>query len=150
MILSMNIDFIKGEGRKYRLRFDTRCEKSGEIIKANFKTKDNQIVCSKEFHLLPTFHTNELLYIPTFANTPLERVNFEFSDLQSAVWIKNISFQKADVTIADPNDHFLIVVNDRKVPQTIPIASGFVNLWGRKKKGSMVLKPFSSAILFKK
>jgi parallel beta-helix repeat protein len=150
MILSMNIDFIKGEVRKYLLRFDTRCDKSGEIIKANFKTKDNQIVCSKEFHLLPTFHTNELLYIPTFANKPFERVNFEFSDLQSAVWIKNISFQKADVTIADPNDHFLFVVNDRKVPQTIPIGSGFVNLWGRKKKGSMVLKPFTSAILFKK
>ena len=148
MILSMNIDLKKGKQQTYLLRFDTRGEKSGEIIKANFKTKDNQIVCTKEFQLKPTFQTNELLYVPAFANTPFERVNFEFSDSQSPVWIKNISFQKADVTIPDPKDHFLLLVNDQGYPQTIPIGNGYLNVSGRVEK-SLVLKPYSSAILFK-
>ena len=148
MILSMNIDFNKDKQQKYLLRFDTRSEKSHEIIKANFKTKDNQIVCSKEFRLKNNFHKNELLYVPAFVNTPFERVNFEFSDPESAVWIKNITFQEANVTIPDPNDHFLLLVNDKGYQQTMPIGGGYINVAGKGEK-SVVLKPYSSAILFK-
>ena len=148
MILAMNIDFKKGKQQKYLLRFDTRGEKSGEIIKANFKTKDNQIVCSKEFRLLPTFHTNELLYVPAFVNAPFERVNFEFSEPESAVWIKNITFQEADVTIPEPKDHFLFLVNDQGSSRTMSIGGGYLNVSGKCEK-SVVLKPYSSAILFK-
>lgn len=149
MILSMNIDFRRGEERKYLLRFDTRSEKSGEIIKANFKTKDNQIVCSKEFRLLPSFNTNELLYVPAFVNVPFERVNFEFSDPEAAVWINNITFQEANVTIPDPNDHFLLLVNDKGYQQTMAIRDGYINVTGKVEKMSIELNPYSSAILFK-
>ena len=149
MILSMNIDFKKGKQQKYLLRFDTRSEKAGEIIKANFKTKDNQIVCTKEFQLKPTFQTNELLYVPAFVNTPFERVNFEFSDPESAVWIKNITFQEANVTIPDPKDHILLLVNDQGAPRTMSIGGGYLNVSGKGEK-SVILKPYSSAILFKK
>ena len=150
MILSMNIDFRKGEGRKYLLRFETRCDKSGEIIKANFKTKDNQIVCTKEFQLKPTFQTNELLYVPAFANKPFERVNFEFSNPETAVWIKNITFQEGNVTVPDPKDHFLFLVNDSQTAHPLPVPKGFVDVTGKLQRNLMVLKPYSSSILFKK
>jgi len=150
MILSMNIDFKKGKQQKYLLRFDTRSEKPGEIIKANFKTKDNQIVCTKEFQLEPTFRTNELLYVPAFANTPFERVNFEFSDPESAVWIKNITFQEANVTIPDPDNHFLLLVNDQGHDSTVPIGAGYVDVSGKKWRNSVAIRPNSALMLFKK
>jgi len=150
LILATNIDFKKGEERKYLLRFDTRSEKSGEIIKANFKTKDNHIICSKEFRLKQDFQTNELLYVPAFANTPFERVNFEFSDLQSPVWIKNISFQEADVILPNLEDRFLFVVNDSEISRSFPVAKGFINVSGKVSRSSVMLKPYSSAIFFKK
>lgn len=150
LILATNIEFKKGEERKYLLRFDTKSEKSGEIIKANFKTKDNQIVCSKEFRLKQDFQTNELLYVPAFVNTPFERVNFEFSDLQSPVWIKNISFQEADVILPNLEDRFLFVVNDSEISRTVPIAKGFIDVSGKASRSSVILRPYSSAIFFKK
>lgn len=150
LILATNIDFKQGEERKYLLRFDTRSENSGEIIKANFKTKDNQIVCSKEFRLKQDFQTNELLYVPAFANTPFERVNFEFSDLQSPVWIKNISFQEADVILPNPEDHFLFFVNDSENSRSFPVAKGFIDVSGKVSRSSVMLEPYSSAIFFKK
>jgi len=150
LILATNIDFKKGEERKYLLRFDTRSEKSGEIIKANFKTKDNQIVCSKEFRLKPDFQTNELLYVPAFANTPFERVNFEFSDQQSPVWMMNISFQETDVILPNLEDRFLFVVNDSEISRSVPVAKGFIDVSGKVSRSSVMLKPYSSAIFFKK
>ena len=150
LILSMNIDFKKGEERKYLLRFDTKGEKAGEVIKANFKTRDNQIVCSREFQLKRDFQSHELLYIPAFANIPFERVNFEFSDPQSSVWIKNISFQEADVTLPYLNDRFLLVVNESNSPQAYPIKQGFVDVSGKVPAKSVVLQPYSSALFFKK
>lgn len=150
LILSMGIDFEKAKERKYLLRFDTKGVKPGEIIKANFKTRDNQIVCSREFQLKRDFQSHELLYIPAFANIPFERVNFEFSDQKSSVWIKNISFQEADVTLPDLNDHFLLVVNDSNNPRMVPIQSGFVDVLGKVSPKSVVLQPYSSSIFFKK
>ncbi len=150
LILATNIDFKKGEGQKYLLRFDTKGGKAGETIKVNFKTKDNQIVCSREFQLNLDFQSHELLYIPAFANIPHERVNFEFSDPQSPVWIKNISFQEANVTLPDLNDRFLLVVNDSNSPKAYPIKKGFVDEAGNSQGKSMVLNPYSSVILFKK
>lgn len=150
LILSMNIDFKKGEERKYLLRFDAKGEKSGEVIKANFKTRDNQIVCSREFQLKSDFQRNELLYIPAFANIPHERVNFEFSDPKSAVWIRNISFQEVDVTLPDLYDRFQLVVNDSERPRTFPVRNGFVDVSGKVSAKELVLQPYSSTILFKK
>lgn len=150
LILSMNIDFKKGEERKYLLRFDTKGEKAGEVIKANFKTRDNQIVCSREFQLKSDFQRNELLYIPAFANIPHERVNFEFSDPKSAVWIRNISFQEVDVALPDLYDRFQLVVNDSERPRTFPVRNGFVDVSGKVSAKAVVLQPYSSTILFKK
>jgi hypothetical protein len=149
LILSLETGYRKGEENKYLLRFETK-GKPGEMIKANFKTRDNQIVCSKEFHLSPTFQKNELLYIPAFANIPFERVNFEFSDPFSAVWIRNITFQKADITIPDPTDQFLLLVNDSGISRTFPITTGFVDVTGKTRGKIMVIRPFSSTLLFKK
>jgi parallel beta-helix repeat protein len=150
LILAMNIDFKKGEKRKYLLRFDTKGGKAGEVIKANFKTRDNQIICSREFQLKADFQRNEILYVPAFANTPFERVNFEFSDPQSSVWIKNISFQEADVTLPNLNDRFLLMVNESNSPQAYPIKKGFVDVAGKVPAKSVVLQSYSSSIFFKK
>ena len=150
LILSMGIDFKKGVKQKYLLSFDTKSEKSGEVIKANFKTGDNQIVCSKEFRLQNTFRKNELLYIPAFANLPHERVNFEFSNWKDPVWIKNISFRKVEATLPNPDEHFLIVVNESLEPRISPQLTGYVDASGKKYKTRITIQPYSSAIFFKK
>ncbi len=150
LILWMDINFEKGKDKKYLLRFDTRGARPGEIIKANFKTRDNQIVCSKVFQLKSDFQMNEVLYTPAFANTPHERVNFEFSDPNSSVWIKNISFQEADVTLPDLKNLFLLVVNDSNSPQVYPVKKGFVDATGKVSPKSVILQPYSSSIFFKK
>lgn len=148
LILSLNINFMEGEEQKYLLRFETK-GKAGEIIKANFKTRDNHIVCSKEFQLTPTFQNHELLYIPAFANIPFERVNFEFSDPIAPVWIRNISFRDANVTEPNLQDHFRLLVNDSGISRTIPVTGEYVDISGKIRKNSMIIRPFSSAILFK-
>ena len=150
LILSMDIDFGKNKEQKYLLRFETKGAKTGEIIKANFKTRDNQIVCSREFQLKSDFQKNEVLYIPTFANIPHERVNFEFSDPQASVWITNISFQKADVTLPNLTDRFLLLVNDSNNPKVFPVKKGFVDVAGNHPGESIVINPYSSKMLFKK
>ena len=149
LILALNIEPRKEEQKKYLLRFETK-GKPGEMIKVNFKTRDNQIVCSREFHLTPSFQKNELLYIPAFANIPFERVNFEFSDPVAPVWIRNISFQEADVIEPNLQDHFRLLVNDSGIPRTIPIIGGFVDVSGKVRKNSIGLEPYSSVLLFKK
>ncbi len=150
MILAMDIDFRKGEDQKYLLQFDAKGGKLGETITVNFKTPFNQIVCSKEFKLENTFRTNELLYTPVFANKPHERVNFEFSNWKEPVWIKNITFRKVEVTLPNPDDHFLLVVNESGKPRVSPPLNGYVDVSGRACKGTIELPPYSSAIYFKK
>jgi len=150
LILSMDIDFRKGVKQKYLFSFDTKSEKSGEVIKANFKTGDNQIVCSKEFRLENTFRKNELLYIPAFANIPHERVNFEFSNWKDPVWIKNIIFRKVEATLPNPDEHFLLVVNESREPQLSPQLTGHVDASGKECKTRITIQPYSSAIFFKK
>lgn len=150
MILAMNMDFKKGEEQKYLLEFDAKGGNPGETIKANFKTPNNQIVCSKEFKLENIFRKNELLYVPAFANTPHERVNFEFSNSKEPVWIKNITFRKVEAVLPNPDNHFLLVVNDSEKPKISSGLSGYVDVTGKSCKRTVVLPPFSSGIFFKK
>ncbi len=150
LILSADINFDKLKQPKYLLSFDTKGKSAGDVIKANFKTPDNQIICSKEFKLENTFRTNELLYIPAYANKPHERVNFEFSNWKEPVWIKNITFRKVEVTLPNPDDHFLLVVNESGEPRVSPPLNGYVDVSGRACKGTIELPPYSSAIYFKK
>jgi parallel beta-helix repeat protein len=150
LILSMGIDFRKGVQQKYLLSFDTKAEKAGEVIKANFKTGDNQIVCSQEFRLENSFRKNELLYIPAFANMPHERVNFEFSNWKDPVWIKNITFRKVEAILPNPDDHFLLVVNESGKPRLSPVLSGYLDVSGKVCKNQLMIQPYSSAIFFKK
>jgi len=150
LILSMDIDFRKGIQQKYLLSFDTKAEKAGDIIKANFKTGDNQIVCSKEFRLENSFRKNELLYIPAFANIPHERVNFEFSNWKDPVWIKNITFRKVEATLPNPDKHLLLVVNESREPRLSLQLTGYVDVSGKVSKNQITIQPFSSAIFFKK
>ncbi len=150
LILSTNIDFNQVERPKYLFCFDTKGKSAGDVIKVNFKTPDNQIVSSKEFKLENTFHTNEMLYMPAFANKPHERVNFEFSNWKEPVWIKNITFRKVEVTLSNPDDHFLLVVNETGKPRLSPSLNGYVDVSGKACKGTVELSPYSSAIFFKK
>jgi len=149
LILALTIDFRRDIPKKYLLRFETK-GKPGEMIKANFKTRDNQIVCSREFHLTPSYQKNELLYIPAFANIPFERVNFEFSDPISPVQIRNISFQEADITNNDPTYNFQLLVNDSGVSRVIPVRNGYVDISGNAMGNWVELKPYSSVLLFTK
>lgn len=150
LILSMDIDFKKGEQPKYLLSFDTKGAKAGGVIKANFKTPNNSIVCSRAFKLENTFRRNELLYVPAFANTPHERLNFEYSNWREPVWIRNITFQKVDAILPNLNDHFLLVVNDSEKSKLSPILKGYMDVTGKAQKGSVELAPYSSAIFFRR
>lgn len=150
LILSMDIDFKKGEQQKYLLNFDTKGAKAGGVIKANFKTPNNHIVYEKAFKLENTFRKNELLYVPAFANIPHERLNFEYSNWREPVWIRNITFRKVEAILPNPDDHFLLVVNDSEKPKINPGLSGYVDVKGKPCKGTVVLPPFSSGIFFKK
>ncbi len=150
LILSMDIDFKKEKQQKYLLSFDTKGANAGGVIKANFKTPNDHIVCSREFKLENTFQKNELLYVPAFANTPHERVNFEYSNWREPVWIKNITFRKVEATLPNPDDHFLLVVNESGKPRLSPLLAGYVDVSGKVCKNQITIQPYSSAIFFKK
>jgi parallel beta-helix repeat protein len=148
VIASTDCAFKPGESNRFLLRFEARGSKPGEIIKANFKTRDNQILYTREFRLDGQFRQNELLFIPTRRNEPFERVNFEFSDAESPAWVKNISFQEAEVTIPDPANHIFFVVNETGLPKTVLLGKKLIDVAGKSAGSFIKLKPYASAVFF--
>ena len=149
LIMRMKSAFVKGQNKKYIVQFDTRGGGTGEIIRANFKTRDNQIIASREFRLSADFQTNELLFVPTRLNEPFERVNFEFSNTKVPVWIRNISFREVEAIIPNPDEHILFIVNTTPRSESYPVGKGWKDKHGKPSRKVKQLPPFSSEVFFK-
>jgi len=64
-------------------------------------------------------------------------------------WVDNISLQKANVTIANPDDSIRFEYNATQAPKNISLSSNYVDVKGNIHSGSLILQPFTSIILLK-
>jgi len=139
-------------GKSYRLKFSAKSSNPNASIKMiPRKNGDpyNNVAQTKGFVLGTTYNQYEFLVEPTMTE-PNSRIDFEIREGQGDIWFDNLELVEVDVERTNPEDYIRFEYNASKNNKTIPISGDYVDVKGNPVSGNVVLKPFSSIILFKK
>lgn len=151
MIVISN-SFKFAEGKSYRLKFSAKSSNPGVSIKLiPRKNGDpyNNVAETKSFVLGTSYNHYEFLLDATMTETN-SRIDFEIREGQGDIWFDNLELVEVDVERTNPDDYIRFEYNASKNNKTISISGDYVDVKGNAVSGNVVLKPFSSAILFKK
>ncbi|HEY3369787.1 MAG TPA: right-handed parallel beta-helix repeat-containing protein [Prolixibacteraceae bacterium] len=150
MIVNSN-NFELKQGKSYRLRFSAKSSvpdiSISMVPRKNGST--NRIAAEKSYTLGTSYRDFETLIIPDLTE-PLSSIQFEILEFRGNVWFDNLEIVEVDVEKTNPDDYILFEYNPSKNNKTISIPDNYVDSKGNHISGNIVLKPYSSIILFKK
>jgi parallel beta-helix repeat protein len=97
--------------------------------------------------VLSTRTENEFLFIPkeTVAGASLL---FDVSD-QNTLWMDNVSFAEANVSLSNPDNYIRFDYNDAAAGKTVGLDANYIDAKSVAYAGSISLVPFSSTVLLK-
>jgi hypothetical protein len=78
------------------------------------------------------------------------RIDFEIQEGQGDVWFDNMELVEVEIEKTNPEDYILFEYNATNTDKSISVLADYVDVKGNPVSGSLILKPFSSVILFKK
>jgi parallel beta-helix repeat protein len=139
-------------GKSYRLKFSAKCSNpnvSISLIPRKNGDPYNNVADTKTFVLGTSYTSYEFLLEPTLTENN-SRIDFQIREGQGDVWFDNMELVEVDVEQANPDDNILFEYNATKTDKSISIPENYVDVTGKPVSGSLILKPFTSVILFKK
>ena len=149
VVRSNNIALTMGKG--YRLKFSAKS--SDPTISINMIARQNgdmnEDVAKRENFTPGINYSNfEFLIVPsrTEANA---RIEFEIPEFHGSIWFDNFEIVEADVEKTNIDDFIRFEYNATETDKSISISGNYVDVKGTPVSGNLVLKPFTSIILFK-
>jgi parallel beta-helix repeat protein len=139
-------------GKSYRLKFSARCSNpnvSISLIPRKNGDPYNNVADTKSFVVGTTYNAYEFLLEPTMTENN-SRIDFQIREGQGDVWFDNMELVEVDVEQTNPDDYILFEYNATETDKTISIPDEYADVKGNPVSGSLILKPFTSVILFKK
>jgi len=140
------------EGKKYLLRFSAKCSNpnvSINLIPRKNGDPYNNVAASKSILLGTSFTSYEFLLEPSMTESN-SRIDFQINEAQGDVWLDNMELLEVEAKQTNPDDYILFEYNSTKTDKSISVPDDFVDMQGNPVSGNIVLKPFTSIILFKK
>jgi parallel beta-helix repeat protein len=150
-LISNNFAFLTE--KTYRLRFDARSNNSEtttlQVIPRKNDNPYNLVAEQKNYAIENRYKQYEYVFSP-FLNEPNSRIDFQITEGQGDLWFDNIELAEVDATITNPDDYIRFEYNATKKDTTIALMESYADVKGVTVSGNIVLKPFTSVILFKK
>jgi parallel beta-helix repeat protein len=143
--------FAFSTNKTYRLRFAVRSNKlktTLQIIPRKSGNPYNLVADQKNFVADTLYQQFEYVFTPTLAE-PNSRIDFQFSEGETEIWLDNIELVEVDATKTNPDDYILFEYNATKNDKTISLNDDYIDAKGIPVPSNITLKPFSSIILFK-
>ena len=150
VVRSNNIALTMGKG--YRLKFSAKSSDPTISIKmiARQNGGSNEDVAKRENFTPGIAYSNfEFLIVPTRAEATA-RIEFEIPEFRGSIWFDNFEIVEAEVEKTNVDDFIRFEYNATKTDKSISISDNYVDVKGIPVSGNVVLKPFTSIILFKK
>ena len=151
---SWNAGFVKlsagavSNTKNYIVKWSMKGSSNGVVgILLNENGDTNDPLTQYQYVNLSTSRTeNEILFsFPTSSdNASLE---FMFRDQDSTVWIDNVEMYETNVTINNTNTNLEYNASSSNI--TIPLDANYMDVKGTNYKGTIILAPFSSAVLIR-
>jgi len=138
-------------GKSYRLKFSAKSSKSDVSIKLiPRKNGDpyNNVADTKTFILGTIYNQYEFL-LDAFLTESNSRIDFEIREGQGDIWFDNMELVEVDIEKTNPDDYMRFEYNATGNDKIINISGDYVDVKGSPVSGNLILKPFSSVILFK-
>jgi parallel beta-helix repeat protein len=139
-------------GKSYRLKFSAKCSNpnvSISLIPRKNGDPYNNVADTKSFVTGTTYNTYEFLLEPTMTENN-SRIDFEIHEGQGDIWFDNMELVEVDVEKTNPDNYIRFEYNATNTDQSISIPENYVDVKGSPVSGSLMLKPYTSVILFKK
>ena len=139
-------------GKSYRLKFSAKCSNPNQWISL-IPRKDsdpyNNVAETKSFVLGTSYTAYEFLLEPWLTENN-SKIVFQIREGQGDVWFDNMELVEVEVEKTNPDDYILFEYNATKTDKSISIPEHYVDVKGSPVSGNIILKPFTSVILFKK
>ena len=144
--MSLSIGAISAS-KKYILRFSVKG--TGSMNIDGFLRDDvyNPITSTITRTVSTARSENEMLFTPS-SNQSNAYIVFRVN-AQSTYYLDNIQLYEADIAVTNPDDSTKFVYNASQVNQTISLNGNYVDVKNNKFSNSIVLKPYTSAVLIK-
>jgi parallel beta-helix repeat protein len=149
IVISNNFSFTKGNS--YRLKFSAKSSVSNvslSLIPRKNGDPYNNIAATRNFVVDTSFEHFEFLLNPdiTEANT---RIDFQIREGQGNIFFDNFELVEVDVEETNPDDYIFFDYNTTIANKMITIPDDFVDKHGKTVVGNVLLKPYTSILLFK-
>ncbi|HAH22385.1 MAG TPA: hypothetical protein DCL77_01205 [Prolixibacteraceae bacterium] len=149
VVRSNNIALTMGKG--YRVKFSARSSDPSISIRMIARQNGglNEDVAKRE-NFIPGINYSdfEFLIFPTKTEAN-SRIEFEIPEFHGSVWFDNFEFVEVNVEKTNPDDFIRFEYNASEDDKMISIPANYVDVKGKPVSGNVVLKPFTSIILFK-
>lgn len=150
MVLSSH-NIALESGKSYRLRFSAKSSNPAIVIKMiprKYGDPSNEIADRETFTPGIGYSDFEFLLFPSKSESS-SRIEFEIPEFHGSIWFDNFEFIEVTGEKANPDDYIRFEYNATVKDKTIHIPANYVDVKGKAASGEVVLKPFSSILLFK-
>lgn len=137
--------------KTYRLQFSARSNKrnaSLQVIPRKNGDPYNLIADTKNFVVDTMYQQFEYVFTPTL-DEPNSRIDFQFSEGETEIWLDDIEVVEVDAIKNNPDDYIRFEYNATRNDKTISLNDDYIDVKGIPVSSTIILKPFSSIILFK-
>jgi hypothetical protein len=137
--------------KTYRLQFAAKSNKTKttlQVIPKKDGNPYNNVADTKSFVIDSVYKTYEYIFTPN-VDEPKSRIDFQMTEGQGDIWLDNISLVEVDVTKTNPDDYIFFDYNPTKNDKTIDLNDSYIDVYGNPVASTILLKPFTSVILFK-
>ena len=149
-----NIQFSPGAikaNTKYLIRFSAlgSANNSDFIITLQLNTTPyTQTARLSGFKIGPNVNTYEAILESTVALSN-SLLMFKFNDVDCPVYLDNVEFYEADITLSNPDTYIAFDYNNASVNKTMSFTGRYYDAYGTSYIGSKTLSPYTSAVLIK-
>ena len=150
IVISNAIKLVKG--KSYRLRFSAKGSKANALITFIPRKNGypyNDLAASNSFIVGSTYKEYEFLLEPSMTENN-SRIDFEIREGQGDIWFDNMELVEVDVEKTNPDEYIRFEYNATESDKLISVPDDYVDVKGNPVSGALILKPFTSVILFKK
>ena len=149
-IITISVGTLQSD-KNYLLNFSLLGSKLNRSVTIYLRDDNDPFkdISIRKYCKLTTKRTeNELLFRLPYITTNASII-LEINESDSTLWIDNLKFQEADITLTDPDEYIRFEYNATNIAKTITLNQNYIDLYGVNYSGNVTLQPFSSIMLIK-
>jgi hypothetical protein len=134
--------------KTYVLRFSVQSTKDTLLNVLLYGGSGTRLTETKVFKVGPTTRQYEFVFPAPLADANA-RVSFITKAVNCKLWLDDVEFYEADVTVLNPDSRIRFEYNASTTAKTIPLDAAYVDVKNKPYSGSLILQPFTSIVLLK-